>query len=339
MVNLGTMEKVVHPAGVLGPKEIQRLQASANEKDPVRLKGIQQLRAVCDLAYRPRALANVDIAPYGKGVGHDEWTGDCMQCYQQALLFLIEGKAEARAKKAVEIMSAWCDKCISFGGSNAPLEMGWGSAALFRAAELLKHTWSGWGVSGVEVKLGLFLNRIVLPVLKGRYAEIAKWKNNWVLTLQEALLQIALYQNDLKAIAWVREEFTKSVGECLLPCGTCTETKRDQIHAQFQFGSIVQICEMFWHQGVDLYDILEGRIAKCLECQAGILSGKVPPGLCASDLKDVWFMPCIWDIAYHHYVVRRKRSMPEMAKILQNKRPEKMSFQWGPAWTHYVGAA
>lgn len=330
------MATIYHPAGVLGPHELRHLELGATETDAVRKKGIDMLRNACALDYKPHPLVTVDIAANGKGMGHDEWVGDCMQCYQQALLFIIEGRADLRAKKVVEIISAWCDRCVSFGGSNAPLEMGWGAAAMFRAAELLKYTWRGWAASGMDAKLVLFLNRIVWPNLNGRYAEIAKWKNNWVLTIQEAILQIALYQGDSKKVLWVKDEFVKSVGECLHACGTCTETKRDQIHAQFQLGSIVQVCEMFWHQGIDLYGIWEGRILKCLECQANVINGGVPEGMCVADLRDVWFMPCIWDIAYGHYYGRKKLPMPETAKLLTTKRPEKMTFQWGPAWTHYM---
>lgn len=329
------MATIFHPAGVLGPHELRRLEASATENDGVRKKGIDMLKRDSPLDYKPRALVTVDIAANGKGAGHDEWVGDCMQCYQQALLFIIEGRVDIRAKKVAEIMCAWCDRCVSFGGTNAPLEIGWGATAMFRSAELLKYTWKGWAATGMDAKLRVFLNRVVWPNLNGRYAEIAKWKNNWVLTIQEAVLQIALYQGDSKKVMWVKDEFIKSVGECLLTCGKCTETKRDQIHAQFQFGSIIQVCEMFWHQGVDLYEIWDGRIHKCLECQAAILNGAVPEGVCATDLKDVWFMPCIWDVAYRHYVGRKGIALPETEKMLAKKRPEKMTFQWGPAWTHY----
>lgn len=326
------METIKHPAGVMGPKQMAALHQVSKATDPVIVKGFQNLAASALLTYTPRALKDVNIGAYGIGSGHDEFINDCMQTYLQALMY-VATKKEDHAKKSVQVMTAWVATCQTFQGSNAPLECAWGGAVMVRAAELLKHVYPGW-TADFEHRFNGFLDRIILPNLNTRYNEIFKWNNNWILTIQEAILQIAFFRNDLPRARWVVEEFKKSLPLCVLPCGMCTETKRDQIHAQFQLSSIVQVCEMCFHQGLDLYN---DNILKCLEHHAFILQGGIPPQVKKEELKDVWFMPCVWDIAYNHYVNRRKLSMPETTKLLtgKNRRPEKLTFNWGPAWIHF----
>jgi hypothetical protein len=332
VMETAVMETIKHPAGVMGPKQLAALHQASKTTDPVITKGFQSLAASAPLTYAPRPLKDVNIGPYGTGKGHDEFIDDCMQTYMQALMYVATRK-EDHAKKSLQVMQAWVATCHTFKGSNAPLECAWGGAVMVRAAELLKHVYPGW-TQDFERRFNGFLDKIILPNLNTRYPEIFKWNNNWILTIQEAILQIAFFRNDLARARWVVDEFKKSLQQCVLPCGMCTETKRDQIHAQFQLGSIVQVCEMCFHQGSDMYT---PAILKCLEHHAFILQGGIPPGVKKEELKDVWFMPCVWDIAYNHYVNRKKLTMPETEKLLagKNRRPEKLTFNWGPAWIHF----
>lgn len=333
---MATVKKVIHPAGVIGGKELAALRGV--QENAVRTSGMEVMRKRCPLDYKARVVAQVDIGAGGVGKGHEEWVGDCMQCYQQALLCVAEGDGR-RGQKVVEIIRGWVDGCMSFGGSNAPLEMAWGLTAMVRAAELLKWEWrEGWRASGVEAKLVAWVDRVGVPVLMGRYKEIAKWQNNWVLAILEALLQVGLWREDLGRVAWVMEEFRRRMCECVLECGMNLEVRRDQIHSQFGMSSIVQICEMLWHQGVDMYVGVEGRVWRCMEHQAWVLLGGVPEGMKKEDIKDCWFMPGVWDIGWRHFVVRRGLKMPATGALLadpkhQRKRPD-MTFCWGPGWTH-----
>lgn len=321
-----------HPGGVLGSRQFSLLEVASKSKNEVVQKGLLSLNKTTPLDYQSRVIKNVDIGAYGKGKGHDEFVGDSMQVYQQVLMYVIT-KNDRYAKKAVGIVNDWIQGCQSFTGSNAPLECAWGGCVMVRGIELLKYTYPGWNKE-FEKLFNSFLDKIIIPNLENRYKEIVKWNNNWVLTIQEARIQIAIFKEDRTTFNTMIEEFKKSFNCCVFDCGMNTEIKRDQIHSQFQIGSIINICEMAWHQGIDLYS---DKVMKCMEFQAFILNGNIPPEVKKEDLKDVWFMPSSWEIGYNHFRNRKKYLMPETGKLLVKNRPERLTFCWGPGWTHYEG--
>lgn len=324
------MKPFYHPGGVLGSRQfvfLQRVKSSTNE---VFKKGIKRLTDSVKLNYTPKVIKNVDIGAYGVGTGHNEFIGDSCQCYYQVLMFVIHNN-EAHARKAIEILDAWVKGCETFTGSNAPLECAWGGTNMVRAAEILKYMFKGW-TSDFEKRFNGFLDKIVIPNLINRYNEIAKWKNNWILTIQEARIQIAIFRDDRKSFDFFIQEFSKSMSDCIHECGMNTETKRDLMHCQFQIGSIVNICEMCYHQGINLYT---DRIRKCMEYHALIINGGCPQDVKKEELKEVWFMGCSWEIGFNHYTNRLKVAMSETDKLLKRYRPEKPALCWGPAWIHY----
>lgn len=279
-----------------------------------------------------RCIANVNIGPFGVGLGHKEFTGDCTQSYKFVLLWLATGD-NAYALKAAEIIRSWSVGCHSFGGANAPLEIGWG-CILVRSAEILRYKWSGWKESGLEKSLGVFIDKIMLPNLTGRYKEIIKWNNNWILTILEALMQIYIYKDDIEKFKWCIDEYKNIRPRMFLgETGKNNEIERDIIHASFQLLSHINICEMAYHQGIVLYDQL---IWKSCEYIASIINGKVPADMTKEKIKDPWYMPACWEIAINHYVRRMKMPMPESESMMQQKkrRPEGATFCWGCGWTH-----
>lgn len=326
------LTKVIHPACTLGKTQMSLLATCVSSKNDVVQKGFAKLLKTTPLDYVCRPIENVDIGPYGAGLGHEEFVGDCMQTYQQVLLY-VATKNDGYAKNAIRIVEAWCDKCKSFKGANAPLECAWGGAVIVRAVELLKNVYTV--PPSLLTKFQAFLDVIIIPNLTNRYLEIVKWNNNWILSILEAILQIALFRDNIELCEWVFKEFQKALGCCVAESGMNTEIKRDQIHSQFQIGSMVQIAELFWQQNVNAY---MPRIQKCMEYQAKVLMGWVPDGMKKEELKQIEFTPCSWDIGYNHFVNREKKNMPETTKLLSNprNRPEKLTFNWGPAWLHYA---
>ena len=338
------LSQVKHPATTLGQPQLQNLKSSKTNTNLVLKAGFDLLSREAKLDHKSRALTRVDIGPYGVGIGHDEFTGDSMQIYNLALMFIATND-HRYMKKAIELQDDWSKKCQSFKGSNAPLECAWGATIMIRAVELLKYNKPvnvPWDTE-FEKRFKTFIQSIILPNLLSRYNEITKWNNNWILTIQEALLQYYLYIDDAVNANRIIEDFQTAVMKCVPhECGMCTETKRDLIHTQFQLGSIVQVIEMCYHQGIDMYKIHSNRLHKCMEYHASILNGSLPSPLKKEELKDVWFMPCVWEIGHNQFTYRKPESstssMPETIKLLNNKknRPEKLTFNWGPAWIHHM---
>ena len=332
--------KIIHPATTISVSHIKTLSKINSSSNEVHKKGLILLQKEVDLNYKPHVITDVDIGPQGQGIGHAEFVGDAMQLLNLTIMFLCT-KQTQYAKKAISIQDQWNIKCKTFKGSNAPLECAWGSICMLRSMEILKYTYDGFrSYEGFQERFSSFLNLIILPNLTNRYKEITKWNNNWILTIQEALLQYYLYMDDINNANKILNDFRAVLPKCIIhDCGICTETTRDLIHSQFQLGSIVQIAEVCWNQGLDIYSVNKNTIYKCLEYHARILNGNIPVEMNKNDLKDVWFMPSIWDIAYNHYKNRMKclDGMPQTDKLLRTKcnRPEKLTFNWGPAWVHY----
>jgi hypothetical protein len=332
-----SVSTIKHPATTLGKKQLQNIKKSSKNDAPSQLKaGFSLLRSYCRDNFIPRPLCIVDIGSFGSGRGHEEFSGDAMQTYAQTLMFIATGNKK-HAEKALMIMDAWYCGCLVFRGSNAPLEIAWGSNCFVRACELLKYTYSGWD-SKFETRMNKLIEKICLPNLLQRYDEIRRWKNNWILTITEALIQIALFKNDHNNFEKYIEEYKKNVVACVPhTSGKCTETTRDIIHAQFQIGSIVQICEMALQQGIkDLYAFENKLVKRTMEYHASILLGNVPQDVKKDELKDVWFLPSVWEIGFNHFGIRQKNKMPFTKELLQKKRPERASFNWGPSWMFYT---
>jgi hypothetical protein len=321
-----------HPGGVLGPKQIESLKTVQSRNDTYSKKAFAKLKSTTPLDYKPCVIKHVNIAPYGKGQGHAEFTNDCTQAYLQVLMWIITND-KRHCDVSIKIIKAWCQGCEKFEGSNAPLEAAWGITALVRATELLKYTWNGWNGSTSETEKHLiaFIDKLMWPVLTTRYNEIIRWKNNWILTIIEALLQISIFKNDLKTFNKYIKDYRDVCTCCIHPSGQNTETKRDLMHCAFQIGSQVQIAEMCHHQGLNLYECLY----KTLEYHAGILNGVIPEDVKHDELKYVWFTHSAWTIGLNHFENRIKRPMPQLRKMIERHTPEQALFNWGPGWVHF----
>lgn len=333
---MNDIKSISHPATLFSKKHMQYMKTFPTTADPILKRGFERLSKAAPLDYAVRVIKNMDIGPHGVGVGHKEFTQDSTQCYLHAVLWLITGN-DQNATKSCDILMKWSKECESIKGGNAPLECAWAFPPFTRAAEILKYTWTKW-TADHEKTFNAFIDRVGMPALLGRYVEIKKWNNNWILTMIECLIQIGLYRNDVAMVNKYAREFITVMPCCIFENGFSTETKRDQCHLQFQIGSLVQVCEMLFHQGMDLYGLNNNRISKCMEYHAFILNGGVPPEVKKEELKDVWFLHCSWEIGYNHYVNRKKMQMPETNKLLSKRgsRPEHVTFNWGPGWLHYL---
>jgi len=178
-------KSLVHPGGVFDPKKLQALKK-------LDATTVSELIKITPLDYKTQAIANVDIGPYGSGDGHKEFIGDGEMTYKAAVAYLATGN-ESYAKLAVDILNTWSTKCTIFKGSNAPLEAAWGTAAMVKAAELLKYTWPGWDRSGVEARYNKWLDALILPYL----IKPLGWdqRQNWGLSICEARLMTAIFRD------------------------------------------------------------------------------------------------------------------------------------------------
>lgn len=141
-------------------------------------------------------------------------------------------------------------------------------------------------------------------------------------------MQLAIFRENVREFEWIVNAYRGLFEIYVKPwkTGQCGETRRDQVHAQFGIGSMINICEMAWHQGVDLYT---PELHKCMEYHASILNGIVPADIQANEIKENRFQPIGWEIGFQHFTKQKKMPMPQTQKLLEGKRPEWCIFCWG----------
>jgi len=320
LLNMGKLnKKFTHPGTLIDPKVCYKL----NEFNIPYQRAINQLRKKVEVCYEPKALEIVSIGEYGKGQGHLEICGDGEMCYYFTVAFLYF-KDKTYAENAIKILAKWATTNIKFEGSNAPLESSWGVGAMIRCAELLKYTYTEWDKSGVEKYFKKWISTIIYPCLTTKLT----WTNNWNLTMTEARLQLAIFKEDYSEFDYTIQEFKRLFEIYVLKykSGQCLETKRDIVHSCFGIGSMINICEMAWHQGIDLY---RKELKECMEYHAMIINGGIPYDLKSEEIKENRFQPIGWEIGLRHFTKIKKWEMPHTRNLLEKYRPEKAIFCWG----------
>jgi len=310
--------------------------------DPVRARALEKLLLETPLDYKPQALVLVNIGYGGVGQGHKECTVDGQMAVSAAILYWATGNA-AYAKLATAILKAWATTNTVWRGDNAILEASWSVCSMARAAELLKYS-DALGVAlwaPVEKPFFAWLDKVINPVLRSNVIWGWPLVGNWHFSQICARMQVAILREDAAEWAWCIKKYPEALNKTLvnkLCVGEVAESCRDLSHAQFLLGGAIQAPEIAFHQGVNLYD---DRLLAAFELQARLMMQQIPPGFTADDIHTpygYWPEP-VWEIAYNHFVVRKKREMPYTKTFLEtNKsaRPERVTFHWGPnTLTHY----
>jgi len=328
-------QKLVHPGGVIDPSIISQFKYLKNDNPQV-----VHLLKITPLDYKCKAIPIVDIGPYGSGQGHKEFTEDGEMAYKAAVAYLVT-KNEAYARLSQSILTKWATMCTVFQGTNAPLEAAWGTAAMVKAGELLKHLWAGWDKAS-EARYVKWLDDIILPWL----TKPLGWdnRNNWGLSMCEARLMISIFRdgavtskyNYANEFTWAQTEYQRISAGYVSATGQTGEYTRDFYHNCFSIGSLIQIPEILWHQGIDLYSHRNSLMHTSLEFNALPLLGKKPLNA-VGETKDIWYLPCGWHIGYKHYHGRKGLPMPNTAEVIKKNPCDVFTFHWGlGSLTHAV---
>lgn len=332
---MSNIKAVKHPA-------ILSLSPKQNIQNPKYRSCIELILKDAKLHYIPHSLPVVDIGPGGVGIGHKEFTEDGEQCYAQALAFLITSNKKY-LDNTLNILDSWATTCRTFRGSNAPLEAAWGTAAMARSLELVKYTCNrnDWRPD-IEQRYITWVNTFLMPHLRGeteRYRLNWGFFNNWHISITEARLQFALVRDDLKEINWCQDNYIKIFNSFVREDGFTGETLRDSFHCVAGIGGMIQICELLYHQGVDVYKLRNNLLMRCVEFHARLYgTDYTPPGFKREQFKiSSYIEPCAWEIARNHYATRLKIPMPYTDILLKRLRPCGYVFHWGyDTLTHAV---
>jgi hypothetical protein len=300
------------------------------------------------LSYKPSPHATVECGPYSKpDIGCSDEKNDAIAAYTQALLWYLTGN-EAYAKSSIHIMNAWSSTLQHHTNSNAPLQSAWVGSVFPRAAELIRHTYTGWAAADVA-RFEALLRNVYLPeVINGSSSN-----GNWELSMIEAAIDIGVFLDDQatfdKAVAMWKKRVpayvylktdgalpvpppsgNKSSSQALIDYwyhqstfvdGLAQETCRDLGHVQYGLAAMTNAAETALIQGVDLYATEAKRITAAYEFHAQYLDGKAVPGwLCGGSLNAKSPDP-MWEVGYNEYAGREGLSLPNTKALLGKIRP------------------
>ncbi|WP_037683614.1 alginate lyase family protein [Streptomyces griseus] len=268
--------------------------------------------------------------------GNTELWYDCNAAYQNALMWYIT-RDTAHANKALEIIKSWTNALQEINGKDAELAAGIYGAKLAAAVEIMHYTGpsGSWTPAELARTVAMFEN-IFVPLINV-YGD-----GGYGLMGLKGMLQIAVACNNLTLFNDAYDAFyTHSccgLTKLVQPgTGQCCESGRDQAHTQLILGSLAEICQTGWIQGLDLYGASDSLLLSGFEYTAKYNLGNTVPYDPAFGRCD-WHWPAlstdgrgtfrsIYEMAYNHYVKRAGRSAPYTSRVAGRLRPEGAPFQ------------
>ncbi|MEV8545606.1 hypothetical protein [Streptomyces sp. NPDC051572] len=256
---------------------------------------------------------------------------DCNAAYQNAVMWYIT-QDTAHAYKALEIIKSWTNALQTINGADAELAAGIYGAKLAAAVEIMHYTGpaGSWSLSELDATVAMFQN-VFVPLIN-IYGD-----GGYGLMGLKGMLQIAVACNNLTLFNDAYNAFyTNSC--CALTkliqsgTGQCCESGRDQGHTQLILGSLAEICQTGWIQGLDMFGASSSLLLSGFEYTAKYNLGNTVPydatfGRCnwhwssiSTDGRGA-FKP-IYEMAYAHYVKRAGKSAPYTSQVASNLRPE-----------------
>ncbi len=263
-----------------------------------------------------------------------EFDADANAAYQNSLMWCLTGD-RAHAAKAAAILDAWSGTLRAITGRDKELGASLGGFKLLNAAELLRHTDSGWTPGGAA-RFGDMTRRVLVPVVR----DFAPHANgNWGTGCIKTLMAAGVYLDDRALFDRAADYYLRGAGNACLTnyivnaTGQCQESGRDQQHVQLGLGHLAEACEVAWNQGVDLYGAGDNRLLAGFEYTAAYnLGGEVPFvrhvdttgkyrwGRIAEDGRGR--LRPVFEMVWSHYGLRRGLPAPYTRRAAEKLRPE-----------------
>lgn len=277
---------------------------------------------------------------------------DAAAAYALALRWQVSGD-DAYADKAVAVLNAWAATLTAIRGtSDRYLASGIYGYQLANAAEILRGH-GGWKPADFErfrkMMLDVFytMNHDFLTRHNG--AKIDHYWANWDLANAASMMAVGVLADrrdiyDEAVEYFKRGEGNGSVGNLVWKLhdgglGQVQESGRDQGHSMMCVGLAGVICQMAWNQGDDLFGYDDNRVLKGAEYVARYNLGHDVPfaPYANSDVRQEVISDKgrgeprpIWELLYHHYVVRKGLKAPHVEEFAKKVRPEGGGGDYGP---------
>lgn len=296
------------------------------------------------LAWTPKPRADVVRGPYNDpDLGASDMERDAGAVYAQALRWSLGGD-EAHARKAVEILNAWSGTLKTITGHDTKLLVGMTGLMFLNAAELMRHTYTGWKEADQE-RFRIMIRTLHYPLIKDFFPSA---NGNWDASMIQTMMAMGVFLDDTALFNrgvnhYLAGKSNGAIGYYVNAFGESQESGRDQSHTQMGLGFLACAAEIGWKQGVDLYGALDNRLALGFEYTAQYnlgqsvryepyrsIDGKYNYTSISTSGRGS-FRP-IYERVYQHYHVRRGMVMPFTKQVVDRIRPEGGHLQhasWG----------
>lgn len=342
-----------HPGVLVSRAQLDVLRQQALAGTQPRKAAYDAMRAssFASLSYTPHPRAVVECGPSSNpNFGCSDERNDAIAAYTHGLLWYIT-RDSRHGQKAIQIMDAWSAVITDHTNHNARLQTGWAGASFSRAAELIRHTYTGWPNMN---RFATVLRNVYLPEISNGGGCT---NGNWELIMMDAAIGISVFLED-------RAAFDKAVGiwrgrvpgyiylasDGSLPrapstCqskdtraeiidywqgqetfvdGLAQETCRDFGHTGWGLEGATHLAETAWHQGIDLYAEVRERLSDGFYFHARYETGTpVPSWLCGGSVTKG--LGPVTEVGYNHFHNRLGMEMPTTLRYTESKRPAGVS--------------
>ena len=322
-----------HP-GILNTQAGLESLAQRIKTSPIAGRGYEWLRKnkVADLSRPHTPYAVVKVVACGGCKEEAAFRDDAHAAHATALMWVVTGDERYR-DKAISILNDWSTtyekiKVINGPEKQAELEAAWAAPIWIAAADIIRYYDNG--AAGWTVDQIAWFDRF-LDSMVGTARGAKDRNNNWGTSATLAIMAAAVYQEDAAAYEEAIElhkHHLKSISKASGALGP--DYLRDPWHPQYTILAWIQICELAWTQGDDLYGLaLDGqsvpRLAICLEHFAQLFVGKLPnpEGLNRGDYKNGHLKKQGYEMAFNHYIRRKGLSadLPTFVTMVPEWRP------------------
>lgn len=266
-----------HPGIYQSASDMARMKELAHHGPEAYRTAFRRTQELADTPFSIRPFAHVMRGPYGRpNVGGEDLRKGAEMAYDCALLWYLTGE-KRYAEKSAAILDAWSATLWDFDFNDAKLIAGLTGHVLCNAAEILRHTPSGWSVKGQEAFRRMLMTAYY-PVLRYYFPTA---NGNWNGMIIQTLMAIGIYTDNRALFNEALDNFLHasvngSLFKYLYPNGQCQETPRDQGHVQLGIGQFAGAAQIAYTQGIDLFSIANHRMALGFEYSASILMGQRP---------------------------------------------------------------
>lgn len=214
----------IHP-GIADSKEsiafVKSKIATGEEPWKSAWKELQKSR-YASLRWKADPRPHVERGPSNNpNIGSDDFTNDSTAAYTHALHWALSGD-EAHAKVAAQILDAWSATLETITNHDARLLIGMSGQKYLIAAELLRHTWTGWPKANQD-RFEKMLRKVWYPVIKDFYPSA---NGNWDASMLQTMIAMGIFLEDKtmfdRAVDYFRdgkgngaiENYFKESGQC-----------------------------------------------------------------------------------------------------------------------------